>query len=91
METYIRFQTPLRCAQTGRPLGIFGSAGRVEESHALPPLFSGGWCDLALLRQRGVDVVVRKHQLRATDFRRGQRLGTDDHLVQYQKPRDPSG
>lgn len=34
--------------------------------------FSGGF-DLALLKQRGVHSVVRKHQLRGTDFRRGQR------------------
>jgi hypothetical protein len=48
-----------------------------------------GWFDLALLRQRGVDVVVRKHQLRATDFRSGQRLGHDDHLVCWPKPPRP--
>jgi hypothetical protein len=52
--------------------------------------YFSGWCDIALLQQRGVDVVVRKHQLRATDFRRGQRLGTDDHLVQYTKPPRPA-
>ena len=31
-------------------------------------------------------VVVRKHQMRATDFRTGQRLGKDDHLVCWKKP-----
>jgi hypothetical protein len=51
--------------------------------------YFSGWCDVALLLQRGADIVVRKHQLRATDFRRGQRLGADDHLVQYAKPRRP--
>lgn len=48
-----------------------------------------GWFDLALLIQRGVDVVVRKHQMRATDFRRGRRLGHDDHLVCWEKPARP--
>ena len=38
--------------------------------------YLSGWFDIALLQQRGVDVVVRKHQLRATDFRSGQRLLT---------------
>lgn len=48
-----------------------------------------GWFDLALLKQRGVDVVVRKHQRRATDFRTGQRLGRGDHLVRWPKPQRP--
>jgi hypothetical protein len=51
--------------------------------------YFSGWFDLALLRQRGVHSVVRKHQLRATDFRTGQRLGTDDHLVYWVKPPRP--
>jgi hypothetical protein len=34
-------------------------------------------------------VVVRKHQLRATDFRTGQRLGKDDQLVCWTKPQRP--
>lgn len=49
-----------------------------------------GWWDLALLVRRSVDVVVRKHQMRATDFRTGQRLGKDDHLVTWPKPPRPS-
>lgn len=48
-----------------------------------------GWCDLARLLRRGIDTVVRKHQGRATDFRTGQRLGKDDHLVVVRKPERP--
>jgi len=48
-----------------------------------------GWFDIALLAQRGVDVVLRKHQLRSTDFRTGRRLGFDDHLVRWSKPGRP--
>lgn len=48
-----------------------------------------GWCDVVLLKRRGVDVVLRKHQGRATDFRTGRRLGPDDHLVVWQKPQRP--
>jgi hypothetical protein len=51
--------------------------------------YFSGWCDTALLIQRGVDVVVRKHQLRATDFRAGVRLGKDDHLVTVKRPQRP--
>jgi hypothetical protein len=46
----------------------------------------GGWFDLALLRQRGVDAVVRLHQQRRCDFRRGRRLGPGDHVVEWAKP-----
>src|SRR5262249_9615543 len=51
--------------------------------------YFSGWFDLALLHRRGVDVVVRKHQLRPTDFRTGDRLGHDDHVVRWAKPRRP--
>lgn len=44
---------------------------------------------VALLLARGVDVVFRKHPLRHTDFRRGQRLGHDDHVVVWEKPQRP--
>lgn len=51
--------------------------------------YFSGWFDVALLIERGMDVVVRKHQMRATDFRTGVRLGHDDHLVVWPKPPRP--
>lgn len=45
--------------------------------------------DLALLQEGRVDVVTRLHQQRRADFRRGQRLGRDDHGVVWTKPRQP--
>ena len=45
---------------------------------------------LALLLERGVDLVTRQHQRRITDFRQGRRLGRRDRLVQWQRPRRPS-
>lgn len=48
-----------------------------------------GWVMLALLQQRVVDFVVRLHQLRHADFRRGVRLGKGDHLVAWHKPPCP--
>jgi hypothetical protein len=44
---------------------------------------------IALLVGRGVDVAFRLHQLRQYDFRRGQRLGRNDHRVDWQKPQRP--
>ena len=44
---------------------------------------------IALLMERGVDVVTRLHQARNADFRRGQRLGHGDHLVTWTRPARP--
>lgn len=44
------------------------------------------FADIALLQQRGADVVFRKHQKRHSDFRRGKRLGKYDHLITWRKP-----
>ncbi len=45
---------------------------------------------IALLQKRKVDVVFRQHQRRITNFRKGQRLGTKDHIVRWRKPERPS-
>jgi hypothetical protein len=42
---------------------------------------------IAVLAARGVDVVVRLHQCRTADFRRGQQLGRNDHIVIWDKPK----
>ena len=44
---------------------------------------------IALLLERGVDIVTRLHQARTADFRRGRRLGSGDHLVEWQRPAKP--
>jgi hypothetical protein len=41
---------------------------------------------IALLLGRGVDSLFRQHQHRKIDFRTGQRLGRDDHLIELEKP-----
>jgi hypothetical protein len=49
-----------------------------------------GWTELVLLQQRGVDCVTRLNKSRRTaDFRRGKRLGKEDHIVRWAKPRKP--
>jgi len=47
--------------------------------------FSSYWT-IAALQAHGVDIVVRLHQARQADFRRGRRLGREDHLVTWTKP-----
>ncbi len=46
------------------------------------------WTDLVILKQRGVDSVTQLSK-RTADFRRGERLGKDDHIVQWPKPNCP--
>ena len=61
-----------------------------EDDVVLADRYFGGWFDLALLLERGVHSVVRKHQLRPTDFRTGRHLGPDDHIVVWFKPQRPA-
>jgi DDE family transposase len=45
------------------------------------------WATIVLLRQRGVELVGRLNTAhRRADFRRGRRLGPEDHLVRWPKP-----
>ena len=45
---------------------------------------------LAMLSQRGAQVCTRLHQRRPSDFRRGRRLGQDDHLITWTRPDKPT-
>ncbi len=47
------------------------------------------WTEMVMLQQRGVDCVFRLTSHRTADFRRGMRLGKDDHIVKWMKPRKP--
>jgi len=48
------------------------------------------WTELTTLKQRGVDSVTRLNKARrSADFRRGKRLGKDDHVVKWPKPMKP--
>jgi hypothetical protein len=52
--------------------------------------YFAGYFGLARLKQRGVDVLIRQHQRRHTDFRRGRHLGKRDHMVTWPRPPCPS-
>src|SRR5579864_9459507 len=48
---------------------------------------TANWATIAMLRGRGVELVSRLNKAhRKADFRRGRRLGTDDHVVRWAKP-----
>jgi len=44
---------------------------------------------IAELKRRGIDALFRMHQRRKFDFRRGRRLGIEDHVVTWAKPERP--
>ncbi len=48
-----------------------------------------GYFMIAGLIARGADVVMPQHHLRATDFRRGRRLGPRDHVLTWARPTRP--
>jgi hypothetical protein len=82
-------------------LGICRYAGKGQSElvllHTLMNVFRSGdvmladrlmcaWTEMAMLKQRGVDSVCRFTSHRKADFRKGQRLGTGDHIVVWPKP-----
>jgi hypothetical protein len=44
------------------------------------------WTEMVMLQQRGVDCICRLNPRRRPDFRRGTRLGPEDHIVVWHKP-----
>jgi hypothetical protein len=81
---------PYRGKETGE-LGLLrqiSGALRPGDIALADRLFCSYWV-IADSQARGVDVVFRLHQMRKTDFRRGRRLGPDDHIVTWPKAQRP--
>jgi putative transposase len=81
---------PYKGKETGEPALLRELLERFQRGD----VFLGDCCYcsyflLALLLACGVDGVMRQHQRRRTDFRRGQRLGDGDHVVLWQRPARP--
>jgi hypothetical protein len=52
--------------------------------------FYCSYWEVALLRGQGIDIVMRLHQRRPGDFRGGRRVGREDHVVSWSKPKRPA-
>jgi hypothetical protein len=76
--------------QTGETALFHGLQDNLETGDVLlaDRYYSSYW-EIAFVQQRGADVVCRLHQRRRADFRRGRRLGPDDHVVAWPKPARP--
>ena len=52
----------------------------------------GSYADFFMLQTQNIDGLFRMHQRRKADFRQGKRLGKNDHLVTWTKPKQrPQG
>ncbi len=81
---------PYRGKGTGETGMLRGLADRFAPGDILlgDRYFSGYW-DLAFWQARGVDWVVSNSKSRRSDFRRGRRLGPDDHLITWRRTARP--
>lgn len=82
---------PCKGKETGETALLWGLAQKLQPGDVLiADRAYAGYFMIAWLIQQGVDVVIRQHQRRHTDFRLGQRLGARDHLVSWTRPNRPA-
>ena len=81
---------PYRGKQTGETALLRQLLDQLEFGDVLltDAIFSNYWT-IALVRERGVDLLGRQGGQRRVDFRQGQRLGRYDHIVSWPKPVRP--
>ena len=81
---------PCEGKQTGETALLWQLAKRLRPGDVvIADRYYAGYFLIAMLVQLGVDVVIRQHQRRHTDFRRGQRLGKRDHVVIWPRLKRP--
>ena len=78
---------PYQGKETGEPALFRELFGRLAADDIV--LADRCYCSyfiIALLKELGIDFVVRLYQNRTADFRHGRRLGKGDHLVEWIRP-----
>lgn len=76
------------CRWRSHDLGLWQSISHLLEKDDVL-VGDAGFCAYALmaeLKARGIDTVLRLHQKRSKDMRRGKKLGRDDRLQTWSKP-----
>lgn len=82
---------PYKGKETGETALLREIMDRLKTGDIL--LADGYYCSyfmIALLRERGLDCVMRLHHRRKANFRRGRRLGQRDHVVSWMRPPQPA-
>ncbi|MDP2252890.1 MAG: IS4 family transposase [Thiobacillus sp.] len=81
---------PCEGKRTGETALLWQLAHRLRAGDVvIADRYFSGYFLLAWLIRHRCDVVLRQHQLRHTDFRRGKRLGAKDHVVSWARPKQP--
>lgn len=81
---------PYKGRETGETALFRTLWGGLEPGEIAPgDRYFASYFGIAGLGQRGVDGLFRMHQRRKFDFRRGRRLGIEDHVVTWTKPERP--
>jgi hypothetical protein len=82
---------PFAGKRTGEPALFRSLHDRLQPGDVmLADRYYCSYFEIALLQQRGVDSVMRLHQRRPVDFRKGQRLGREDQVIVWKKPKRPA-
>jgi hypothetical protein len=77
--------------QTSETMLFHGLHASLERDDVvLADRFYCSYWEIALLLDRGIDIVMRLHQRRQVDFQGGRRLGREDHVVSWPKPKRPA-
>ena len=81
---------PCEGKQTGETALLWQLAKRLRPGDVvIADRYYAGYFLIAMLVQLGIDVVIRQHQRRHTDFRHRQRLGSRDHVVIWPRLQQP--
>jgi Transposase DDE domain len=77
--------------QTSEPMLFHGLHTYLERDDVvLADRFYCSYWEIALLLDRGIDIVMRLHQRRQVGFQCGRRLGREDHVGSWSKPKRPA-
>lgn len=81
---------PCRGKQTGESALLRTLLGGLKAGEVLlGDGYYGNYWTIALLQERGVDLLSHHDGKRLVDWHRGQRLGRRDHVVSWKKPKRP--
>jgi Transposase DDE domain len=81
----------LRGKNTSEPMLFHSLYASLERDDViLADRFYCSYWEVALLRGQGIDIVMRLHQRRQVDIRGGRRVGREDHVVAWTKPKRPA-
>ena len=81
---------PYAGKETGENALLRSLLGRFKRGDiVLADRYYGSYFMIAMLQELGIDFVARLHQRRSAEFRRGRHLGKEDHVVTWDRPKQP--